>query len=220
MDEMFEFISLLFAGGMGNVETLQLSMENEHCAINQVDIFDLKILDESCFKTQFRAKFSGVFSNLPGLAKHIAKLDDAGYDQFYSDFILAARFSDPKLGLIESADMRTGVRILHYVESLFTSYDADRNERLSVQEVQKAAPRFFTFISQVSGIKKPTLVNEAFTALVFLGKRPEADWDTAGYAYRRILDWAQIRSLGEADRGSILRVFSSLKAELMKPKAP
>ncbi|MBX2986898.1 MAG: hypothetical protein KF802_03285 [Bdellovibrionaceae bacterium] len=217
MDEMFEFVSMLVSGGLNTVNSVTASLHDLSCEVAQRDIFDLPMLNEACFKRELRGHFGDDFDNLPGLVKYVSRLNDQEWNSFYNDWISTARTSSPDSGLIETADLRTGVMILHYVEALFTIYDTDRDERLSVAEVEAAAPRFMNLLRQVSGLNNRTLVTQGFVALVFKGQKPDAV-GLGDNMLDRFRQWLT-GSPKYADRGHLVRVFSNLKDELANPSS-
>lgn len=220
MDEMFEYVSFLFAGGLGNVEKARHVFIDKGCALQQTDVFDLPLFNEACVKATLRSDFSAIFPNLPGLARYVAGLGDAGWERFYSNWITASRTSDPAKGMIETADLRTGTMIFHYSESLFAGNDTNHNGGLSVEETETGATRFLPFMKKVMtdmGYGWATydgIVREAFVVLVFKGKIPSAG-DLASFQAERVS-----RSLGgtipDVDRSQIFLVFSNLKSQLGK----
>lgn len=220
-DEMFEFTSFLFAGGLGNVNALQDYLESAQsgCALREQDIFGYPWLQESCVYDRLRTGFSEIFDNLPGMSKAVQEMSDQEWFAFMSDWMSASRTSSPTGGKIETADLRTGVMILYYVESLFTMYDTNKDGVLDVPEIRAGSPRFISFIKELSPIKQDWFVREAFVAMVLTGKKPDG-WDMASYGGGRLSDWLGFSdTTAKASRANILRVLKNLKSELSKPKA-
>lgn len=215
-DEMFEFVSFLFSGGMVNVEQLRKGLVEAGCAVEKRDVFKFPMLKEACVKDRLRAEFGKYFPNLPGLERFIREMSTASWERFYADWISTARTSDPNGGLIETADLRTGGMIFHYSESLFTQFDTDRNDRLSVDETKSAAPRFVPFLETVAGSYGETVLSEAFVVLLFTGENPAKDfWGTSfPFLIRRLFNNIGI---SEVDRSQILLVFKNLKNASQSP---
>lgn len=213
MDEMFEYVSMLLAGGIGNVNALRDSMKAASCMGSELDVFGLEKIKQDCFERTLRSDFGRVFNNLPGMAAYVAKLDEARWKSFYASLMAASRDSDPARGFVETSDVRTTVMILHYAESLFTTYDADGDNRLTAAELKTASTRFLGFLRTISPVQNETFLRQAFLALVFNGSKPGA-MDMASFAVGRGLEWTGISSESLADRGSVLKVFGVLKTEL------
>ncbi len=204
--ETFEFVSLLFSAGLASSDDIRKDMTS--CEVSQKDIFDYPYLNETCFKKQFRANFATYFDNLPWMAKYVKGLSDADYDSFYGYLKSAAVTIDQKQGLIETANIRTMVTILHYVESIMVIYDVDKNQTLSLDEVYAAAPRFMSFFKTVSPTKFEFIIEEGFAYLVFKGSMPGIGKLTGFQITKHFVD--------EATRKDILRLFGTLKEQLNK----
>lgn len=218
-DEMFEFTSLLFAGGLGNVGAVREALDSADsgCVLDGVDVFGFPLLNEACVSRRIRGGFARFFDNLPGMATAVAAMTDRQWDEFMSDWMQASRSSAPDGGVIETADLRTGVMILHYTESLFTMYDTNRDGFLDVQEIRSGSPRFMSFIRDLSPVKTDWFVREAFVALVLNGQKPDA-WAMAGHGGREFLDLIGLGEVRRADRGHVIRVFRTLSQELSAPR--
>ncbi|MBX3040625.1 MAG: hypothetical protein KF789_07965 [Bdellovibrionaceae bacterium] len=225
MDEMFEFISLLFSAGLENANTLREHMDDPTtdayslgysgvvCKTDRPDVFGLPMLNEVCFKNELRRTFGKAFVNLPGLVTYVKGLNDAQWDEFYLHLMAAAKSSYSLADLVDTSDLRTAVMILHYMEVLFTTYDANVDAILSREELLAAAPRFIPFLRELSPVKSDKFVTEAFLDLVYKGERPGA-WSMTQHGAGRLWGWVSGSSGSTADRLNILRVFGNLKAEL------
>lgn len=188
---------------------LRLSVLDAGCAVQGTeDVFKLPMMNEECFKKELRKNFASYFNNMPGLVDHVSRLTDEQWSEFYLNWITASRVSSPALGMVETADLRTGVMIMHYAEVLFTTYDANHDGRLDLEETQAAAPRFMGLLKEMSPVKNETFVTQAFIALVFTGKKPDA-WAMGSYVGDRLLEWIGINNRQTADRSNILRVCLS-----------
>lgn len=218
MDEMFEFVSFLVSGGLGNVNDIRTQMEARGCAVSETDIFGLKQFNESCLRKELRANFETLFDNLPGAVAYVKSLNNEQWEAFIGSWLAASRDSDPAKGLVETSDLRTATMIIHYSESLFTSYDANLDNRLGVEEIRLAAPRFMSFLKTISPVQYDSFITEAFVALVLTGKKPDA-WGLSRYWGNNFLSWIGITNSTTADRGQLLRVFGTLRQELARPKA-
>lgn len=202
MDEMFEFVSFLFAAGLGNSADVRQHMMDAKCATKDLDVYDLPWMEEACFRRELRTSFSALFANLPAMAATVASYDDAQWDEFYRALMTASRSSPEDGGRVDTGDLRTAVMILHYAESLFVTYDSDRSGTLSTEELKRAAPRFFSILRPLSPSKNDWFVSQAFVAMVYAGERPGAGAFVSRY-------WTS-----EPTRVNILKVFANLKAEL------
>lgn len=201
-DELFEFVSFLFSAGLGNAHDVREAMKAGQCELREIDSYDLPWMDEACFRRELRARFPNLFGNLPALTAVVAAMSDDQWNEFSHFLMVAARSSDPAGGRVDTGDLRTAVMILHYAESLFVNYDADRSNTLSTAELKRAAPRFLNLIRPFSPFSGDTAVTEVFVTMVYAGERPGA-----GSFIGRL--WTS-----EPTRLNILKVFANLKAEL------
>lgn len=207
--ETYEFISLLFSAGLSSSADVSRDMVQAGCAINGVDVFGEKLLAENCFKAQLRRSFHLYFNNLPGMVQYVNTLTPEQWDEFYRYIYVAAVTIDQKAGVIETANIRTFVTILHYIEAVMVLYDTDFNQTLSLDEVYRASPRFISFFRDITGVSSETILKEGFAYLVFKGTIPTAT-DLAGFQFSKA--WG----VGEAQRMKIARLFGTLKDQLNK----
>ncbi|MGZ3803176.1 MAG: hypothetical protein ACXVB4_03125 [Pseudobdellovibrionaceae bacterium] len=207
--ETFDFVSLLISGGRTSSDFIRESMVKAGCGLSTMDIFGYPLLDEGCFKKNFQKNFATYFDNLPGLVREVSKMSEEQWSGFYATLLSAARVSAPKMGQIETADLRTAVMILHYVESLMSVYDANRDGKLSIQELRAAAPRFLLFMKSVSPIQSDFMVEDFFLFLVYKEKKPSLK------EYILFQGEKAFDSLHDVGRDKILRVFKVLKDEVI-----
>lgn len=208
LHETFEFVSLLFSAGLASSSDIQADMKA--CEVSQKDIFGYAYLQEECFKRQLRKNFTTYFDNLPWMGQFVANLNDADFAEFYSYLKGSSVTKDQKSNLIETANIRTMVTILHYVESIMGIYDTDKNQTLSLNEIYVSAPRFMSFFKTVSPTKNETLIKEGFAYLVLKGTMPSAV-ELAGFQFTKHFEH-------EATRKDILRLFTTLKQQLNNVK--
>ncbi|MFM6927633.1 MAG: hypothetical protein ACKOX6_04175 [Bdellovibrio sp.] len=204
--ETYEFVSVLFSAGLSSASDIQTDIESSGCAVNVKDIFGNRYLNENCFQARLRKGFGGYFDNLPNMASYVARMNDTQWNDFYNSLKSASLAPDQRPHLIETANVRTMVTIVHYVEAIMVVYDRDRNQTLSLDEVYAATPRFMAFLQGLGKSSSDTLLKQGFAYLVFYGRIPGA-WDLTAFQAKKI--W-----LGEATRSDILRLFGSLKDQL------
>ncbi|WP_415061985.1 hypothetical protein [Bdellovibrio sp.] len=209
--ETFEFVSTLFAAGLGTSEDLAKHMRAAGCAVSEKDVFGNPLLKEDCFQFQFRKHIQVYFNNLPGMVNYVRSLTQSEWDQFYRHLSVASEVQGQKRGYVETANVRTMVMILHYIEGIVVLYDKDRSQSLSLEEVHDATPRFMSFIRTVTPVSYETLLNEGFAYLVFRGRIPGAS-DLMGF------QWDKMWGIEDARRMEIVRLFGTLKDQLNKPK--
>lgn len=205
--ETFQFVSTLFSGGLSISEDLRQHMENAGCNVESKDSFDYPYVQEKCFKDELRKNISIYFNNLPGLVQYVRSLTPVQWNEFYKNLFASSLVEDQKTGLVETANIRTMVIVLHYVEAVMVLFDRDQSQGLSLKEVKAAAPRFMSFIKTIKPIKSETLLTEGFAHLVFKGTIPDL-LDLGEFQIDKIV------GLSEAQRLEIVRLFGTLKEQL------
>ncbi|WP_374030095.1 hypothetical protein [Bdellovibrio bacteriovorus] len=209
--ETFEFVSTLFAAGLSTSESLRQHMIVAACATKDKDVFGYPYFKEDCFKNQLRKHIGVYFNNLPGMVSYVRSLTTAQWEQFYNFLAVASAAPGQKSGHVETANIRTMVTILHYIEGLVVLYDGDGNQALSLDEVYAATPRFMSFFKTVTTTKSEMLLKQGFAYLVFNGSIPDAG-DLAKF------QWDKMWGLNDATRMEIARIFGTLKDQLNKPQ--
>lgn len=209
--ETYEFVSFLFSAGLASSEALRKDLTAFQCSVPEKDVFGYFFMNEPCFKKRLKEKFEVYFDNLPGLVQYVKSLDKTQWDFFYRYLLAASSVETQRPGLVETANIRTMTMVLHYIESIISLYDKDRNQVLSLDEVRIATPRFMSFVKTVSPVESETIMKEGFTYLVFKGKIPGV-MDLARFQ----LD--KLKGLPGAQRMELVRLFGVLKDQLNKSK--
>ncbi len=82
---------------------------------------------------------------MPGMVRYIEALNPQQWSDFYNYLAVASSSSSQRVGFVETSNIRTMVTILHYIEGLVVLFDKDKNQKLSLNEVYGASPRFISF---------------------------------------------------------------------------
>ncbi|MFN9068061.1 MAG: hypothetical protein ACK5V3_12590, partial [Bdellovibrionales bacterium] len=146
--EVYEFVNIIFSSGLAGLSSIQDKLKQAGCATPVIDIFGQPWFNENCFKNTLRSQFHVLFKNLPGFVYYVRALNDAQWDSFYQDLISFSRNDPKETGRIETADLRTLVVILHYIESMYIKIDKDRDDRLSKEELILGSKRFVNFFKK------------------------------------------------------------------------
>lgn len=206
-NESFEFISILLSAGLLTSGKLQDQAAQSGCAIAERDVLEKNFLTRPCFKDYLKNQFGVYFSNLPGMVKYVESLSIDQWDQFYTYLEKAAAAPEQKPELVETANIRTLVMILHYIESVMVTYDQNLSQGLSVSEINAATPRFMSFLRTVGPGKPDSVLRQGFAHLVFKGFIPNLG-DLLIFQGQK---WS---GLGEAQRMEIARLFGTLKEKI------
>lgn len=206
--ETFDFLSLLVGSGFGNANKMKNFMYQAGCGVSQLDVFGFKKMSEACFKKNFIKYYSTLFSNLPDQAKYFQSLPEQLKSDYFSMALNVSRVSDPREGLIETADYRPLIMILVYNESLFVKFDSDRSNSLSLGELNVASSRFIELFKTFSPIQANWFVQEVFVYVVVHGRKPSAS-DLAAFKFNQLFGRNH-----QVERIDLLKVFATLKEAL------
>lgn len=177
--ETFEYLHFLFSAGISSAELLRRELLIAGCqrldkeGKTEIDPFGKMKLKRDCVKEVWKTKFPSIFPNLPGMVALVSNLakSDSEFDQFFNIFEKAAFGHQPVI--YDTGELRTVVAMTHYVESIYTLFDLDRDSFLSLAEIRRSSPRFLPLIAKKTGFS-PTgcSAQVAYEYLVVLGKVP------------------------------------------------
>jgi hypothetical protein len=202
--ETLEFVSVLFSSGLLSSSNVTAMARAKNCGSEKIDLFGHPFFEEKCFKQNLRAEFKNLFANLPGMVAYVNGLNDAQWEEFYNYLREASQTPNQEWGFVETANIRTMVTIVHYVESVMLGFDQDANGGLSLDEVYAASPRFMTFFREKQPSTPDTLLEEGFAYLLFRGKMPGAT-DLIGFQL------SKVGGMDEIHRMEVLRLFGTIK---------
>jgi hypothetical protein len=202
--ETLEFVSVLFSSGLLSSANVTEMARAQNCGSEKIDLFGHPHFEEKCFKQNLRAEFKNLFANLPGMVTYVNGLDDSQWDEFYNYLREASQTPNQEWGFVETANIRTMVTIVHYVEGVMLGFDQDANGGLSLKEVYTAAPRFMSFFREKQPGMPDTVLEEGFAYLLFRGKMPGAT-DLIGFQV------SKLAGLDEIHRMEVLRLFGTIK---------
>ncbi len=134
---------------------------------------------------------------------------------------------------VETADIRSFSTLLHYIESIFATYDLNHNNLLSEDEIKATYPKFKIFAEKFahkssqeqlakfnswmgvaagySCYSEQDLIKEAFVFMVYNGKTPTTS-DLSVLPCLR--NEPLIKFKGEVDRKNIINTFKIIKSIL------
>lgn len=206
--EGFEFFSILISAGLGTSADIVKELSQAGCATNKVDVFGYKMLNESCFKKGLRQNAKNYFNNLQRMSGLISSMDEQTWNSFFGILMRATRISNGTAGLVETADLRTLVVVLHYVDSLLVTYDTNGNYMLSLQEIYGAAPRFLSFLREMHPGNNDKDLAQGLAYLIIYGKKPTL-LDMVGFKAGLIF-----RDPPESGAINLIKAIEVLKDEL------
>lgn len=203
--ETLEFVSVLFSSGLLSSSHVTAMAKDAKCGSDKMDLFGHPFFEEKCFKSNLRAQFKTLFANLPAMVKYVDGLSNQEWEVFYGYLREASQVSpNQEWGFVETANIRTMVTIIHYVEGVMLSFDKDANGGLSLDEIYAASPRFMGFFQEKQPNAPDILLEQGFAYLLYRGEMPGVT-DIAGF------QWSKIWGLGEVHRMEVLRLFGTIK---------
>jgi hypothetical protein len=233
--ESIQFLGILFSGGGKVYNEMAAGFQNANCNLPEKDVFGNNWKNEICAYDDLRKNYKHYFSNLSYLVDYLDGLNkkEADFKDFYDSLMLVARFDATAKGRLETADIRVLSTLLHYMESIFSAYDIDRNYNLSESEIKSAYPKFKNFAerfakkssseqlasfsswkAQIAGyscFNEQDLIRESFVFLVYNGKTPQTSDLTLFPCLR---NEPLIKFKGEVERKSIINTFKIIKSVL------
>lgn len=205
--EWFHFVM----GGGGLADDIHETMIKDGCGLPTVDVLGKTQLKTSCFRERFIFHFKDFFPNLPNMTRWVMEdrsgwrarqvlvaLEDAGRTR-------GARDDEP----VDGSELRSMVPILHYAESLFARHDANGNDLLDHDELERAFPILQRFIKKMGNGKADgeKMQKAIYSYLLKHGEPPEQNlMDGGSVIIRRFFPKFFKNS---ADRMKVLGVMGS-----------
>lgn len=170
-----------------------------------------RLIEPKCYRAEFIKRFPQYWGSQPELVRFYTQvLDDRGREAFV-DALESALHKDgyPKGMPFDKFETDTMVMILHYVESIFYIYDADRSGTLSRVEAESGIDVFRGVILELGGsaIKNEDDLHAVFTYLLREGEPPSSAHPIRWFVWKQT---DRKNRNFEADRLQMLKIFSAL----------
>jgi len=244
ISETMQYVNMLVSGGSQILNEMKDGLAKAGCNLSEKDAFDSPWNDELCFYNDFRKNYKYYFSNLSYFVGYLDAFNqEAEFKSYYELLMTVARRDAKTVGRVETADLRTFIMTLMYIESLFAVYDQNQNWFFSPDEIRLAYPRFTDFVTDYARKNaKPELdewdrvinpcrvkyplkdfIKEAFIFMVYNGRLPKkADVKDPAqnivscgkYALGFESDYEPFTFKGEVSRKTIINTFKVLKTAL------
>ncbi len=178
--ELYEGFSLLMSGGRFTVNRVYTELLPTSKVDGPPDIFGKSMIQKKAFQDTLFATESArmnYYDNIGNLKKFLLTLNTNEQQEFFNNLMSIAQINtdtgSTETSAIEYAEMRTAITVLQYLESLLIIYDLDHDEKLSVNEVMAALPRFINFLKTLPGAagNDDRDLEDVFLYLVFKGKK-------------------------------------------------
>jgi hypothetical protein len=222
LHEMVEWFETVMGAGRVADQIHEDLVRDFKCGTNPVDVFGKQRLVAKCFRDNAAQVFLKRLSHLPNFV-HALKTANARQNCpfFLQSFEKATRALGDSDLPVESSDIRAMSPVIHYVEALFTRYDANRSSILEKPEVWSVFPLIRPFIKKlaVDSTGKPikldtTMENAIFSWMLTFGEPPSGAG--AGGITLYLYKWAMgltNESAGFEDVVKILGSFAQVGRE-------
>ena len=190
----------------------------DNCRNFEPDVYGLPMLDVHCYRQRFHDNFRKYYELIPGWVRMVSRIPGDKFFDFQKTLETAARHAGAADVHMESGDIDKSTMLFHYIESLFTRFDANRSDTFSVEESMKAYPLLRPILQEVSGFTDEEELEALYTYVIRYGVSPKDNI----WAGLRFLWWKPQRGSWkyEADRWQILKVIANLQTARNKIRNP
>ncbi|MBL7686859.1 MAG: hypothetical protein JNJ49_02420 [Bdellovibrionaceae bacterium] len=186
-----------------------------NCTPLEPDSMGLPKIEAKCWRERVKTGYGSYFTDLPGWLKQAAKFSESSWKSFFGNLEKASRKVENPKGPLASTEMDRAISIHHYIESLFTRWDANRDGVLTRREANKAFFLFKKLLKEASGFDDDDDVLALYMYLLTYGEPPDKG------RFSDIVRWLWWSSNPEvwetrvhANRARITQIFGALAAEL------
>lgn len=205
--ELFDLFSILWSGGELGVSQFKSFARSEGCELPTLDFFKKPYLKMGCAHRSFKKHFNHILPQFLDFRQFVGAFNDEQWGSFYEDLLAVSRVCPTDNIGLETGDQRTMMVILHYIEVLFSLYDANRDGHFDEAEVSAAYPRFKKFFMEQPPKMElwPGFKEDAFKFVVLVGHKPDL---------KELAAFKLSSDKGTADRQKLAKVFAALKADI------
>ncbi len=186
-----------------------------NCEAGPLDDGGRPTFKASCWRKQIKAGYTDFLSDIPGWVRQAKGFGSGSWRKFFENMEKASRKIDNPSGPLASSERSRAISIHHYIESLYTRWDSNRDDRLSLTEADKSFFLFKRILKDASGFNNEDEVRALFFYLLAYGAPPD-DGDLGD-----IVTWLwwksnpdQWPSRVSASREKLAQIFGNLAAEL------
>lgn len=186
-----------------------------NCKLGPDDIAGKPMIEAACWRKRLKTGYPTFFADIPGWRDQMDDRSSGTWNSFFDNMEKASRKATNPTGPLMSSERSRAVLVHHYIESLFTRWDSNRDGRLSLYEADKSYFLFKRLLKDASGFKKDDEVRALFFYLLAYGEPPD-DGNLGD-----IVKWLWWKSNPEewpsrvgANRERLAKIFGNLAAEL------
>lgn len=215
LHEMVEWFETVMGAGRVADRIHEDLVRDYKCGTSPVDVFGKQRLNVKCFRDNLATVLRTRLSHLPNF---IHALNMATERKAVPEFLLSFERAIRALGdsdlPVESSDIRGMSPVIHYAESLFTRYDANRSSHLESAEVWSVYPLIRPFIQKlaVDADGKPIKLDASeeravFSWLLHYGSPPNSS-GTGGIKFK-LYQWTMAARNENASFEDVIKILSS-----------
>ena len=159
-DQIMEYITELWSGGQVRNQIYDDLRDKCSQPGYPKDVFGFSKLSRACFTDHFFDNDLNEFDNLPGLKLDFIQMSLEQKREIMFNLEAIARIPCTDGRYIEFSEIATIATVFHYVETIFTVYDQNRDGALDQYEIMNAFNRFHGYLArqvQASMKTMPTL---------------------------------------------------------------
>lgn len=236
-NEFVSEVALLFSGGFNQYLTVRSQYKVLGCELPVKDYFGAPYLGFNCFSSHLRNVLKKSNSGSVKMVHYLGQLSFEEWKPVYADLMTVSRQCPKDRKGIETADLRTLLVVLSYVDTLYRVYDKDLSGGFNTIEIKAAEPRFHAFIynAMIEKLKKEEpkkykwltqfgfdwhkIVPSVFEYLLHNGKAPDSS-ELIAFSWERYKGeissgWrGEVFDREEVKRSQIIRVFGELKKQM------
>jgi hypothetical protein len=207
-----QMLAFVFSGKESSAD-LHKTITASGCPLGGPDAFGYTLIETHCYRERYFSAFRQNWANMPKLVKFYADLSGSQRLAFQRSMETVARkkgYTDQVM--MDSADTKGFVMVVHYVESIFARFDSDESGSLTWDEVETAFPVFKRSLEEVTCEQGHCLTSDKdlmgiFTYLLAYGEPPSS----MGYVWWRYIKvWPEKKV--NADRARLMQLFAQLSS--------
>ena len=232
--ELVESLGISFSSSNGIYDEVKLDLQKANCNLPELDIFDNHWNIEVCFYQVLKVNYKTYFSSLPHLVQYLDTLSFGQFKDYFEAAINVVRVDAINAGeQVETSDVRSMFSLLHFVENVYISHDANANGLLSETELRQAYPKFEATAKEfaykmskaqiddfnswkgdVAGFgcfNETELIRESFIFMIYNGRSPtQSDFNS----FPCFRDKPLLNFSGDVGRRTLINTFKVLKSAL------
>lgn len=210
--EAVDLFVFSFASGVISKDMIRKDVQ-ANCTHLELDPAGIPKIKPACWRSRLRRGYARYLSSIPGWTKMVRDWDDGAWDGFFDNLEKSSRKANNPDGPLSSSEMDRAISIHHYIESLYTRWDADRDGRLTMQEADKGFFLFKKILKDASGFSDDSEVRALFFYLLTFGEPPESFGNKIYWLWWKGHpdEWEKRVN---ADRGMLMRIFANLASRL------